>query len=95
MQLAAAVVGVVHAADARAQLEAQGVVVTEPGGQGTQVLAPHEEGDLAAVDHDALDRRLDAGGAGGLGQRGRDVVHPAAVGGGVLPGICTGRSRPP
>ena len=53
VQLAAGVVGVVHAADAGAELEAQRVVVAQHLGHDRQVLAADVEGDLAAVDHDA------------------------------------------
>ena len=55
MQLAAGVVGVVHAADAGAELEAQRLVVAQHLRDERQVLAADVEGDLAAVDHDALD----------------------------------------
>ena len=57
MQLAAGVVGVVHAADAGAELEAQRRVVAQQPGDGRQVLAADVEGDLAAVDDDLLDAR--------------------------------------
>jgi hypothetical protein len=79
VQLAATVVGVVHAADAGAELEAQGRVVTQQAGHGSEVLAAHEEGDLAAVHDHLFDRTLQPGVAGALGQGVGDVVHPPAV----------------
>src|SRR5690625_5848190 len=42
----------------RSQLEAQVLVVAQPPGDLSQVLAGEEQGELAAVDHDLLDRRV-------------------------------------
>ena len=55
MQLAALLAGVVHAGDARAHLEAQPGHVAHRARDREQVLAAHEEGELAAVDDDLLD----------------------------------------
>ena len=80
MQLTALVVGVVHARDAGAELEAQQLVVTEQLGHRHEVVTPDEERDLAAVHDDLLDRRGHAGaGQAGL-QRVGDLVEPAAEG---------------
>ena len=57
MQFAAAVVGVVHAADAEAQLEPQPRVVPQRLRHRGQLLAPHLERQLVAEDHHPLDRR--------------------------------------
>src|SRR6476469_70888 len=80
VQLAAGVLGVVHAADAGAELEAQRLVVAEHLRDERQVLATDVEGDLAAVDDHALDRRGEVGGLEPLLERARDLVEPAAVG---------------
>ena len=61
MELAAGVAGVVHAADAGAELEAQGLVVAEHLGHERQVVATDVERDLAAVDDDLLDGRRQVG----------------------------------
>ena len=80
VQLATGVVGVVDAADAGAELEAQRLVVAEHLRHEGQVLATHVEGDLAAVDDDALDGRGEVGGLEPRLERARDLVEPAAVG---------------
>src|SRR5690242_688499 len=81
VQLAALVLGVVHAGDAGAELEAQPLVVAQQLHEGQQVRAPHEEGDLLAVHHDLLDRAAGPGGLDGV----RDLVEPAAEGTGAAP----------
>ena len=86
MQLAALVVGVVHAADAGEQLEAERLVVPQQLGHRGEVLAADEERDLAAVHDDLLDGGLDSGGPARLGQCGGHVVHPSAVRRGGVPG---------
>ena len=60
MQLAAGLVRVVHAGDAGAQLEAERRVVAELRRDLGQLLAADVEGELAAVDHDPLDRVVEA-----------------------------------
>ena len=82
VQLAALVVRVVDAADAGAELEAQGGVVAQGAGDAEQVLAFDVEGDLVTVDDRLLDRVL---GSEALFLQGAlelvgDLVEPAAVG---------------
>ncbi len=97
VQLASLVVRVVDAADAGAQLEAQGRVVAQGAGDADQVLALDVEGEFAAVDDRLLDR------VGGqqvlLLQRALefvgDLVEPAAVGTARRPRERTERTRPP
>ncbi len=57
MQLAAALLRVVHAADAEAQLETQAGVVAQRLHDRGKVLAAHLQSQLVAVDHHAFDRR--------------------------------------
>src|SRR5690349_21424169 len=80
VQLATGVVGVVHAADTGAELEAQRLVVAQHLRHEGQVLATDVEGDLAAVHHDALDGGGELGGLEPRLERTRDLVEPAAVG---------------
>src|SRR5690606_15811723 len=82
VQLAALVVREVHAGDPEAQLEAQVLVVAQPLGDLPQVLPDDEEGQLAAVDDDLLDRRVgvDTLALEQLNEDVHDLVEPAAVG---------------
>ena len=79
MQLAAAVVRVVHPADAEAQLEPQGRIVAQRLRDRGQVLAPHLQGQLVAVDHHPLDGCGEAVLAERRGQGVDDVVEVAAA----------------
>ena len=80
MQLAAGVGGVVDAADAAAELEAQPLVVAQQPGHLDEVLAAYVEGDLAPVDDDVVDRPVQPGVAEACLEGVGDVVEPAAVG---------------
>ena len=82
VQLAPGQLGVVDAADAQAQLEAQVLVVAQGAGDVEQVLAGDEQGELVVLDDDLLDGggRVDAGLLEVLDEGVDDVVEPAAVG---------------
>ena len=88
VQLAARVVRVVHAGDAERQLEPQVLVVAQVLRHLDDVLAGDVQGQLAAVDHDRLDRRVEPGArrVQQLGQHVDDLVEPAAVGPLARPG---------
>ena len=82
MQLAPGQLGVVDAADAQAQLEAQVLVISQGAGDVEQVLAGDEQGELVVLDDDLLDGggRVDAGLLEVLNEGVDDVVEPSAVG---------------
>mgnify|MGYP007123060276 CR=1 FL=1 len=82
MQLAPGQLGVVDAADAQAQLEAQVLVVAQVPGDVEQVLAGDEQGELVVLDDALLDGggRVDTGLLEILDEGVDDVVEPAAVG---------------
>src|SRR5699024_10205099 len=88
VQFPAGVVGIVHTADADAELEPQIRVVTHAGGHQWQVLAGHVDPQLLVMDHDLLHRGLEvhAGLGQHLGQHVHDLVEVAAVGPGTGPG---------
>ena len=96
MQLLADAVGVVHAGDPGAHLEAERRVVAQHAGHRDQVLAAHVDRHLAAVDDDPVDG-LGVGGAAAdeaaLEVVG-DLVEVAAVGALGRAGDEIGRRRP-
>ena len=92
MQLAARLAGVVHAGDAGAHLEAQLGHVAHRARDREQVLAAHEEGELAAVDDDLLDGVVVAR-AVGLGEGGAEQVGDLVEVGPVGPRGGAGEQR--
>src|SRR6478672_3858892 len=80
VQLAPGVVGVVHPAHTRAELEAQARVVPQHLRDDDQVLAADVEGDLAAVDHDSLDGVVEPVGAQPVLEGVGHLVVPPAEG---------------
>src|SRR5699024_8888345 len=88
VQLPAGVLGVVHSADAQAELEAQVLVVPQRAGDQRQVLAGHVQAELVAVHDDLLHGVLEVHPSLGqhLGKHVDDLVEVAAVGPWARPG---------